>query len=566
VADREDSSLLYKTACPRPDCASSDANAVYSDGHTYCFSCGKPGRADGAEEEYTPRTKGPRMAGLISGTVEPLPKRSIDASTCEKFDYRVGLFQRRDLRTGEPYGEPIKCHIAPYYDEAGTAVAQKIRLPGKEFTILGKLKEALPLYGQQLCRTGGKMIVITEGELDAMAVTQAMGLSWPAVSVPNGADGAKKSIAKALQFLESFDKVVFLFDEDEPGRAAVEECAPLLAPGKAYIGKLPLKDANAMVMAGRSKELVDAVWSARKWTPEILNDLDELLEEAVAEMPWGLPWPWRTMTLATYGQRRSALYTWGAGTGSGKTTLVKQLAMTAMRPDLGEDHSDLMPMPEPRPVATILYEEPARQTLKTLGGMVMGKRVHVPGTEYDKDALRAAIQSFKPLLYSVSLKGARNWETVKHTLRYLATSEGVRDFIIDPMTALTAGDENERQSLDGIMSELAELAEDLDVTIHLVFHLATPDGKSHEDGGRVQEKHFRGSRAVAFWSHYLIGLERDKQDPECPTVIRGLKDRLTGDSVGPFIALKYCRETGRMIEVPLPEDGEKPFKDETDEL
>lgn len=546
-----DSTLLYKTSCDA--CGSSDANGVYDDGHTYCHKCDTYGRAGEDTERPLQRTKGSRMEGLIDGTVEALPNRKIDDRVCEKYGYKVGLFNGK------------KCHIAPYLDDTGTVVAQKVRLPGKDFTVLGKIKDALPLFGQHLCRDGGKMIVITEGEIDAMSVTQAMGLTWPAVSVPSGSGGAKKAIAKALPFLERFEKVVFMFDEDEPGREALAECLPLITPGKAYVGSLPLKDANEMVKAGRSKELVDAVWGARKWVPEVLNDLDELLEEAVAETPWGLPWPWRTMTKATYGIRRSALYTWGAGTGSGKTTLVKQLAMTAMRPDLGEDHSDFLSMPEPRPVGTILYEEPAKQTLKTLGGMVIGKRVHVPGTVYDKDQLREAIMSFKPLLKSVSLKGARNWETVKTTIRYLNAAENVRDFIIDPMTALTAGDENERQSLDGIMSELAELAEDLDVTIHLVFHLATPEGKSHEDGGRVQEKHFRGSRAVAFWSHYLVGLERNKQDPDCPTVVRGLKDRLTGDSVGPFIALKYDRETGLMLEVPMPEDGEPTFKDETDD-
>lgn len=550
MSDHEsDSELLYKGPCD--DCGSSDACARYSDGHTHCFSCKATRQADGGMGESNPRMIKADKALLGGGEIEPLPKRGLDDRVCAKYNYRVGEFSGK------------KCHIAPYYDDTGAVVAQKIRLPGKDFTVLGNLKKAMPFFGQQLCRDGGKMIVITEGEIDAMSVTQAMGLSWPAVSVPNGASGAKKAVAKALAWLESFEKVVFLFDEDEPGREAVAECVPLLTPGKAYIATLPLKDANDMVKAGRSKELVDAIWGARKWVPEVLNDLDELIEEACAEMAWGLPWPWRTMTKTTYGIRRSALYTWGAGTGSGKTTLVKQLALTAMRPDLGEDHSDFLPMPAPRPVATILYEEPARMTLKTLGGMAIGKRVHVPGTVYDKEELRAAIQSFRPQLFSVSLKGARNWETVKNTIRYLHASENVKDYIIDPMTALTAGDENERQSLDLIMSELAELAEELDITIHLVFHLATPDGKSHEDGGRVQEKHFRGSRAVAFWSHYLIGLERDKQDKECPTVVRGLKDRLTGDAVGPFIALKYNRDTGLMYEVPLPEEGGSSFKDET---
>nr|WP_294850070.1 toprim domain-containing protein [uncultured Sphingomonas sp.] len=550
-----ESELLYKTSCEA--CGSSDANAVYSDGHTYCHKCETFGRADG-EEDRRPPSKGARMEGLISGTVEPLAKRKIDDRVCAKYNYQVGEFSGQ------------KCHIAPYYDELGSVVAQQIRLPGKDFQILGDLKKALPLWGQHLCRDGGKLIVVTEGQIDAMSVTQAIGLTWPATSLPNGAKSAKKAISKALGFLESFDKVVLCFDEDEDGREALADVLPLFSPGKVFTTSLPagFKDANDMVKAGRSKDLVDLIWGASKYVPDVLNELDDqLIDEACEETPWGMPWPWRTMTERTYGIRRSALYTWGAGTGSGKTTLMKQLAMTAMRPDLGEDHSDLMTMPEPRPVATILYEEPVKQTLKTIAGMVMKQRIHVPKAVYDKVEAKRIMHELKPLLKSVSLKGARNWETVKGTIKFLTVSEGVRDFIVDPMTALTAGDENERQSLDGIMSELAELAEDLDITIHLVFHLATPEGKSHEDGGRVQEKHFRGSRAVAFWSHYLIGLERDKQDPDCPTTIRGLKDRLTGDAVGPFMALSYNRETGLMFEVPLPQDGDAPFGDTTsDEL
>jgi twinkle protein len=550
-----ESSLLYKTSCSRPDCGSSDGCAVYDDGHTYCFVCNRPGRADGEEGEYSPPAKGKRMAGLIYGNVEAITKRKLDDRVCQKYNYQVGIFNDK------------KCHIAPFYDAEGTMVAQKVRLPGKDFIVLGDLKSALPLFGQHLCRDGGKMIVVTEGELDAMSVTQAMGLTWPAVSVPQGAPSAKKFIAKALGFLEAFEKVVFLFDQDEVGQAALADCLPLLTPGKAFVAALPagMKDASDMVQAGRSKELVDAVWGARKYVPEVLNDIDDdLIEEACEEQGWGLPWPWVTMTKATYGIQRSALYTWGAGTGSGKTTLMKQLMLTAIRPDLGEDHSAFMPTPAPRPVACILYEEPLKRTLKTLAGMVMGKRIHVPGTEYDKDEARRVMRELRPFLKSVSLKGARNWETVKNTIRYLAVSEGVQDFVVDPMTALTAGDENERQSLDGIMSELAELAEDLDITIHLVFHLATPEGKSHEDGGRVQEKHFRGSRAVAFWSHFLMGLERNKQDPDCPTIIRGLKDRPTGDAVGPFIALTYDKDSGHMVEVPMPEGDGAPFKNEED--
>lgn len=547
-----ESNLLYKTACGA--CGSSDANAVYDDGHTYCHKCHTYGRSDGEEVPHTP-AKGARMEDLIIGTVEAIPARKLDDRTCQKYNYQVGTFRGR------------KCHIAPLYDEAGTMVAQKIRYKNeageKDFAVLGDIKRALPLFGQHLCRDGGKLVVVTEGEIDALSVTQAMGLSWPAVSVPQGAPSAKKFIAKALGFLERFDKVVFCFDEDEPGRAALAECLPLLSPGKAFVASLPLKDANEMVKAGRSKELVDAVWGASAYRPDGIVDLDDIMDEAAEDAEWGLPWPWVTMTRNTYGIRRSALYVWGAGTGSGKTTLMKQLMVTAMRPDLMEDHSVLGLTPEPRKVASLFFEEAPKHTLKTMGGMVIRKRVHVPGTEYDRDAHRAAMESFRGLFFPIRLR-SRSWDEVQSTIRYLNHAEGVRDFFIDPMTALVATAEDERRALDAIMAELAGLAEELDVTVHLVSHLSTPDGKSHEEGGRISEKHFRGSRSVAYWAHYMMGLERDKQDPNCPTVCRGLKDRLTGDAVGPFIAFTYNRDTGLMEEAPLPE--EHGFGDETSDL
>lgn len=556
MSSTSDSEFLYKTSCG--SCGSSDANAVYDDGHTYCFSCEAIGNdSDIATEADLPKKpKAAKGEGLISGTIEALPKRKLDDRVCEKYGYMVGSFNG------------TKCHIAPYYDEAGAVVAQQLRMPGKDFPILGDLKKALPLWGQQLCRDGGKLLVITEGQLDAMSVTQAMGLSWPSVSLPNGAKSAKKAIARALPFLSKFEKVVLCFDEDEDGREALEDALPLLPPGKAFIAKLPLKDANEMVKAGRSKELTDAIWSASAYRPPAIVDLDDIMEDATVEAEWGLPWPFVEFTKSTYGIRRGALYVWGAGTGSGKSTLMKQLMLTAMRPELGEDHATLADLGwkwtgEPRKVGCLFFEEQPSHTLKTLGGMAIGKRVHVPGTEYDKAAHREACASFKGLLFPMRLR-SRSWEEVKTTIRYLHAAEGVEDFFIDPMTALVATADDERRALDAIMAELAGLAEELDVTIHLVSHLATPEGKSHEDGGRILEKHFRGSRAVAYWAHYLIGLERDKQDPKCPTSVRGLKDRLTGDAVGVFCAFTYNRETGLMEWCPVPEEG-SPFENETDD-
>jgi twinkle protein len=82
------------------------------------------------------------------------------------------------------------------------------------------------------------------------------------------------------------------------------------------------------------------------------------------------------------------------------------------------------------------------------------------------------------------------------------------------------------------MADLASLVEQHGFTLHFISHLTTPEGKAHEEGGRVLEKHFTGGRAIARWSHNLFALERDKQTPDEPTTFRILKERETGTPWG----------------------------------
>src|SRR5690606_19316419 len=104
--------------------------------------------------------------------------------------------------------------------------------------------------------------------IDALTVSQLQGNKWPVVSIPNGAQGAAKAIKKSLDWIEGFEKVVFMFDMDEAGQLAAKECAKLITPGKAYIASLPLKDANEMLLAGRGKEVIDAIWDAKAFRPD----------------------------------------------------------------------------------------------------------------------------------------------------------------------------------------------------------------------------------------------------------------------------------------------------------
>ncbi len=486
------------------------------------------------------------MAGdLLTGEVRPLIKRQINEASCAKWGYRVAEFNGKTVQ------------VADYYDTTGTIlVAQKVRFPNKDFLILGDMKQA-GLYGQQLWRDKGKKIVITEGEIDAISMSQIQDHKWPVVSVNNGAAGAKKSIARNLEFLTGFEEVILMFDNDDEGRKAAATCAEILPPGRAKIATLPLKDASDMLVAGRAKELIDAMWGAKTYRPDGLVTLAEVKEAVLMAPEQGLPWQLPKLNDLTFGRRLGECYAVGAGTGVGKTDfMLQQIAY------------DLTVVNEP--VGLFFLEQQPVETIKRLAGKHARKRFHIPsdvaGWKQEElvDALNTLEGSAKLYLYDHF--GSADWETVRSRIRYLALHEGVKLFYLDHLTALAAEEDDERRALEKIMAQMGKLVKELRIILTFVSHLATPDGKPHEEGGRVMVRHFKGSRAIGFWSHYMFGLERNQQadDPEEQklTTFRVLKDRYAGDANGKTFTLTYDATTGMLGETdgisfaPEPENGD----------
>ena len=520
---------------PCPECRkngndqSGDNLARYVDGGAYCFACGHSERGEGQATSSASSSPSKPKDLLTNLEYRALTKRHISEETCKHFGYSVGQ---------SSHGKTVQ--VARY--ERDGKVAQKIRDADKNFAVLGN-KKAMGLFGQHLWREGGKKVVITEGEIDAMTVSQLQQNKWPVVSVPNGAQGAAKSIAEAIEWLETFEQVIFMFDQDDPGKAAARECAEILSPGKSYIARLPMKDANECLLNGRGKDVINAMWDAKPFRPDGIIDIESVADEACMDIEQGLDWPWPSLTEKTYGRRRGELYGFGGGTGCGKSTVFKQIAKHIIET-------------EKLPVGMLMLEEPPKLTAKTIAGMMMGKRVHVPGVEYDREELRDTLVGLGGRVFLYDHFGSMSFAVIKQKIRYMVRALGVKDIFLDHLTALAAAiDTDERKAIDSIMAELSSLTQELDCTIYFVSHLTTPEGKAHEEGGRVLEKQFRGSRSIAYWSHFLFGIERDKQDEEGVTVFRCLKDRFTGDAAGLRFGLQYSTTTGLLEECPLPESG-----------
>jgi twinkle protein len=455
--------------------------------------------------------------------VQGIPARQISEETCRQFGVRIGQFAGK------------KAHFYPYVKD-GQVVACKVRGPDKAFGWIGDAKHS-PMFGQNLWDKG-KKIIVTEGEIDALTVSQLQGGKWPVVSVPNGAPNAKKDMARQMEFFEKFEEVVLMFDMDEHGREASKACAELFPPGKAKIASLPLKDPNDCLKADKGAEVIQAIWNAKAYRPDGIVGVSDVLGEIDREVTHGLPWFIPKLSEVTFGRRYGEVYTIGAGTGIGKTDFVLQQA--------AYDIEELK-----LKVGLVFLEQRPAETVTRLAGKIAGQRFHVPDGSWERGDRTKAVQDLDGKVVMYDSFGETEWGVVAAKIRFMAHAEDVRVFYIDNLTAM-ADTANERESLEALMKDVAGLANELKIIVHLISHLSTPEGKSHEEGGMVSIKSFKGSRSIGFWSFLMLGLERNQQseDPEerNTTTLRVLKDRFTGAATGTLIKLGYDRTTGRLYD------------------
>jgi twinkle protein len=528
VAEEHNSNFVRHQPCP--DCGSSDGCSLFDDGHTYCHVC--KAHRNGADTQ--PTEKRSKMAGSMVQELEfkPLPVRRLDEETCKKFAYGCGKYKGRE------------CHVANYYNEAGTkVVAQKLRFANKEFTITGDAS-AMLLYGQHLWRDGGKRVVITEGEIDALSLSQVQGNKWPVVSLPNGADAAPKAIRKSLEWLEKFETVVLLFDNDEPGRKAAQACAEILTPGKACIATLPLKDANEMLKAGKTKELVDATWAAKPFRPDGIIAGTEMWDSLETfKLSEGKPYPWSGLTAMTKGTRTPEIILVGAGTGVGKSEFVRQIAYTLLR-----CHDET--------VGYVALEEGKERCAFGMMGLHLGVRLHLDKDLATPEERRAAYEATvgSGRFYLYDHWGSTDSDNLMNKIRYMVRGLGCTTIVLDHISIVVSGisaseEGDERRLIDNTMTRLRSLVQELNFRCFVVAHLKSIEGKPHEEGARVTLGHFRGSKSLTQLSDTAIGLERNQQDPEKSrqTRVRLLKNRHTGET-GLACYIEYDTETGRLNE------------------
>ena len=501
---------------PCEECGSSDGNSLYSDGHTYCFVChNRTGDNDVIHNRNVSKTV------HLTGSAERLHKRNISEKTNQFYQiYRDGNTLR-----------------FPYHDESGVLKGVKIKTKQKDFRYEGVSTDTL--FGQHRFPNSGKRIVVTEGELDAASCYEAMG-GWPMVSLPHGAASAKKDIQKQIPLFQGYEEIILFFDGDEPGRKAAEDAATVLPPGKVKIASLQgYNDPSEALQANDAEAVRKAIWDAKPFRPDGIIDGKTLLELVTTpQAPFDHEYPFEGLNKKLHGIRYGELVTFTAGSGSGKTSIMRHIA------------TDLLQKGES--VGILELEASNRRTALGLMSTAVGKNLHIG--EHSESELRSAFESSIANwnLYCFDGFGSFDPDVIYNRIEYLASGLECRVIFLDHLSILLSGLEgDERRMIDTTMTKLRSLVERTGIALFLVSHLrrSSNDRASHEEGGRVTLSALRGSHSIAQISDSVCALEVDQQTSADRklTTLRVLKNRYSGE-VGEACQLAYDLNTCRFTE------------------
>jgi twinkle protein len=521
-------------------CGSSDANSLYDDGHQYCFACNNYATEDNESITSVSRSTTTKVFTMkTTGEAKAIVDRGISRDTCAYF----GVTQAD--------GHDGLKHYYPYFDETGAKVAEKIRsVENKTFSIAGNFNKAT-LFGQSLFQKEGKYITIVEGELDALASFQMTGSKYPTVSIRNGASAAVKDCKAQYEYLDSFETIVICFDADEPGQKAAKEVAELFGNKVKIVKHLKeCKDACDYLINGRGTEYVNQWWRAESYVPDGIVQASTLWDSVSAPEPVAEAfYPFKGLNELLYGLRSSELITVTAGSGLGKSQFLREILYRILGTTTWN-------------VGGMFLEESVRKTARSIMSLHANKKLHLPDTEVTerelKEAFDATLGTNRVFLFDHF--GSLAIDNVLNRIRYMARACDCRVVFLDHISLVVSGMDgnDERKSIDVLMTRLRTLVQETGITLICVSHLKRPStsNKGHEDGEAVSLSQLRGSGAIAQLSDAVITLERNSmsQDPTVrhTTKVAVAKNRYNG-LTGPACSLMYDMNTGRMVEVTMEE-------------
>ena len=518
-------------------CGSSDAVALWSNGRGKCFACNKPAFLDQYDDtvvsKFNPNTQreydmsGDSLQDISNYDSAGVRERGLTKTACDEYDMKVSYDSNGT----------VNAHYYPYTVK-GKIVAYKKRTLPKEFRVVGDLKNAkLELFGQSKFQPGGFKVIITEGELDAIAVQQAMlnkyKKVYPVVSLPSSSN--MKILVANRDWLRSFKEVILMFDQDEAGEKAVAEAAKIIGWDKTKVASLSSNDPCDALIANPS-EIISSVFSARRYTPAAIVRGEAIWEAYVERKSVeSIPYPkcLEGLNHKLDGMRKGEIVLFTSGTGSGKSTMIKEIILEL------EDNTD-------ESIGLVSLEESIGDSAEKFIKMFTPAD---PTVEQERKAFERVFGNERLIL--LDHNGAVSDSSLIDQIENLCLL-GCQYIILDHITiAVSEGADGKtgNEAIDSVMSDLLKIVKKHNVWLGLISHLRKSQGKSFEEGHLSSIDDIKGSGSIKQISFDIITFSRnlvaEDEDERNTIKLRVLKSRFTGRT-GDCGSAYYDTRTNRL--------------------
>lgn len=347
-------SFVKHTNCD--DCGSSDGKALYNDGSSHCFVCGKTKPSEEWLEENAEKKPKSKVKSFSrkedismsfgeSKTAKPAitdeENQAIKAKTSasgngfrgirdDVYKY-FGVRHSFDEKSGE-----VTEQYYPVTQE-GQISGYKIREVPKNFRSVGRTGADCEMFMAFRFNRGGKYLLITEGEVDSLSAYQMLkdynskrGSDFEtAVVSPTTGANSQKQIAANYKFFDLFDQIILAYDNDKAGQEALEKIIPVLPKGKVKIMQMRFKDANEYLEKGKEKEFINDFYAAKSYVPVGVvasNQISEAMREEIQVPRIPLPpFMHRLQDMMAGGIPLGRIVNLGSASGTGKSTICDEI-------------------------------------------------------------------------------------------------------------------------------------------------------------------------------------------------------------------------------------------------
>jgi hypothetical protein len=501
---------------------------------------------------------------LLDLTIKPSGKDPISAedwqnikdNTTTDVSYR-GIRPETNRKFGVRYAVDAEGNVLTQYcpiTKGGELSGLKRRDHPKEFSGIAVTGAECDLFMQHKFKSGGKYVVLTEGEIDALSAYQMLNdynrsrgsdFETAVVSATTGANSYKQ-IAAQYKFFDSFDNIILCLDTDEAGQDAQEQIVKVLPKGKIKVMKLKFKDANEYLKRENARDFITAFYDAQPYVPlGVVGSgslYDAVLNQALMKR---IPFPkfmGELNIMFCGGIPLGHIINLAAGTGVGKTTFVNEiiydwiftsphmLGIVSLELDKGQYGEALLSRHLSRKIA-LFSDEEARMRFLT-------------SDEVKNKATELFMKDGSNHRFYVLDNRDGSVEEIQAAIEELIVACGCRVIVLDPLQDIMAGISIEKQ--EEFMQWMKGMIKSHKVSFILINHVRKSTSGSANTTGEFTEEDIQGSSTIIKSASANILLFRNKNHEDAvmrnTTRVMLPKNRITGIT-GPAGEIYYDNET-----------------------